>query len=112
MAGLTESVRMFEYVANNTKIVLITLDRKSGEFVSLEVYYDIMKNDMLTDSFNHSLELVLNVSKFDSYQPRYYCYMCYYGMTPDSLAAGDTMMPPADYASGGPIAGWPFCRIG
>ena len=60
---LTESIRTFEYVPNNTSSFLITLERKSGEFVSLEVYYDIIKNFMLTKSFNPSLELVLNVSE-------------------------------------------------
>ena len=105
MAGLTGSVRTSEYVPNNTKTFLVTLERKNGEFVSLEVYYDIMKNDMLTSSFNHSLELELNVSKFGSYHPRYYRYMCYYGMPPDYLAAGDIMMPPVDYVNGEPIAG-------
>ena len=54
----TGSVQAFEYVNNNTGI-LVPLKRESGEIVSLEVYYDAMKDGMLTRPLTSRVDIEL-----------------------------------------------------
>ena len=60
----TRSVQAFEYVNTNTGI-LVPLKRESEEIVSLEVYYDAMKDGMLTRPLTSRVDIELEATSYN-----------------------------------------------